>query len=361
MVSFLSSDFLSRMLAAVGMFAAVFACVFQIMMAISYGRRFTPSRKLKTFVGVSIFVMAAIAICYCMITFNILGLSTSRFIGDGVLRILLISLIILTALLSLFSLEQSWAYEKLLDELESRHALLTKEQAEVAELQQAFLQNTSHELRTPLTIIKGFSELIPTVFSDTPPQIAGYLQSINHQANIMEYLIRNITSYLKADRPETVMMAEINLSTLLVLVFDDLNTAVAEPNGVKATATISPNIYMFGHGISIKLICYNLIVNAIKFSPPDKSGGTVHVGLQRVGDEVVLSVSDTGIGISDSFMENLFKPFYQEYYDERRPFAGVGIGLSVVKKLVGLHNGRIEVDSTVGQGSVFKVYFRTTG
>lgn len=224
-------------------------------------------------------------------------------------------------------------------------------------VQEEFMDNVAHELRTSLAIIGGFAEQLtfwPNGISDEA--MIEYLNSIRKQAGTMNELIRTILHFERARRnPETIIMRPVDLTFLVHEVVTAVAAAIARPAGVALTVDHLDAVTVNGDPVDLELILNNLLINAVKFSPPAKSGGTVAVSLTQLGQTAVLEVRDTGIGISRQFRPYLFQPFRQEFGDVRRPFRGVGLGLAYVKKIVQVHHGRIEVESEPGKGSLFRV------
>jgi len=112
-------------------------------------------------------------------------------------------------------------------------------------------------------------------------------------------------------------------------------------------------VLALGDADELDRVCANLVSNAVKYTP---EGRSVTVSLARVGDQVVLECSDEGIGISTSDQEQLFTEFYRSSNPEAIAQPGTGLGLAIVSRIVGRHHGRIEVESSLGKGSTFRVY-----
>ncbi len=220
-----------------------------------------------------------------------------------------------------------------------------------------FLTNMSHELRTPLTAIIGFSELLAgRFFGELNEKQISYVQEIfdsGHQ------LLRLINDILDLSRIETGK-ADLNISAV------DLNQLLNNCIGMIKERSIRRNLTLelqikeddfFGKEIladelRLKQIVVNLLSNATKFSPV---GGHVRLEAQRNGHELMISVSDTGIGIKPEDQDRIYEVFERLNFSFSRPEPGTGLGLALVRKLVELHGGRVWVESEgEGKGSTFR-------
>ncbi|MGO9737693.1 MAG: ATP-binding protein [Desulfomonilaceae bacterium] len=220
-----------------------------------------------------------------------------------------------------------------------------------------FLTNMSHELRTPLTAIIGFSELLAgRFFGELNEKQISYVQEIFDSGHQLLKLINDI---LDLSRIETGK-ADLNISAV------DLNQLLNNCIGMIKERSIRRNLTLelqikeddfFGKEIladelRLKQIVVNLLSNATKFSPV---GGHVRLEAQRNGHELMISVSDTGIGIKPEDQDRIYEVFERLNFSFSRPEPGTGLGLALVRKLVELHGGRVWVESEgEGKGSTFR-------
>jgi len=236
-------------------------------------------------------------------------------------------------------------------------AIYTLQQASAYEdMRQEFIQTAAHELRTPLTIIWGFADILTERFDELPtPALQQYLSMIHRQTGILGGHIQDILAFEKGRHNDLLPPEAVDLKFLVDERVETIREAIAKPAGVTITIDHLADVTVMGHTDKLRLIINNLLVNAVKFSPPANSGGTVEVGLYTIGDTAVIAIRDTGVGISPAFMPLLFEPFQQERRDVKRPFGGMGIGLAAAASMVKSQGGRIEVQSELGKGSTFRV------
>jgi signal transduction histidine kinase/DNA-binding response OmpR family regulator len=242
---------------------------------------------------------------------------------------------------------------------EERARLLVREQAARAEAEQAnrtkdeFLAVLSHELRTPLSAILGWSHLVRTGKLDET-QMSRAFETIERNARSQSQLIddlldvsRIITGKLQIEpRP-------VDLCTVIEAAIDAVRPAF-ETKGVRFETALDPAACSVpGDANRLQQIFWNLFTNAIKFTPAE---GKVNVKVERVGLGVCVSVSDSGIGITPEFLPYIFDRFRQADGSTTRVHGGLGLGLSIVKHLVQLHNGTVEVASKgKDEGATFTV------
>jgi cell cycle sensor histidine kinase DivJ len=218
-----------------------------------------------------------------------------------------------------------------------------------------FLATVSHELRTPLNAVIGFSEMLasPELCPSDPARLRDYARIINNSGT---HLLEVVNSFLDASRIESghfeLNVESFDLAELVKSACAMVDVKVAD-SGVRLTTTAPLDGLAFeGDKRACRQIVINLVSNAVKFTP---KGGRVKVQLRRVGSLVELAVDDTGIGIAASDLARLGDPFFQAKSSYDRPYEGTGLGLSVVRGLVGLHGGSLQIESTPGAGTCVSV------
>ncbi len=215
-----------------------------------------------------------------------------------------------------------------------------------------FLANMSHELRTPLNAIIGFSEVLgERMFGELNPKQAEYVQDIHASGRHLLSLINDILdlSKIEAGRME-LEMAPFDLPAAL----ENALTLVrerAQRHGLTVQLAVDSRVgEVVGDERKVKQILLNLLSNAVKFTP---EGGRIGVTAAPADGFVEIAVSDTGIGIAPEDREAIFEEFRQARSDYARKREGTGLGLTLAKRFVELHGGRIRVESEVGKGSTF--------
>jgi GAF domain-containing protein len=215
-----------------------------------------------------------------------------------------------------------------------------------------FLANMSHELRTPLNAILGFSEVLAErMFGEVNDKQAEYLQDILSSGRHLLSLINDILDLSKVETGRLELeLGRFHLPTAL----DNALTLVRERatrHGITLTQTVDEGVGdLVADERKVKQILLNLLSNAVKFTP---EGGRVGLTATAVEDGITIAVSDTGIGIAPEDQAVIFEEFRQVGRADARKQEGTGLGLTLAKKFVELHGGRIWVESHVGQGSTF--------
>jgi len=214
-----------------------------------------------------------------------------------------------------------------------------------------FLANMSHELRTPMNAILGFVEMVlDGIYGEVPPDLKEPLTDIQTNGKHLLRLINDVLdlSKIEAGRME-LALAEYSVQDVVDTVRASLQSLALE-KGLGFTAAAQDDIPVaFGDGKRITQCLVNLVGNALKFS----KRGNVAVWVEQQGDNLLYRVSDTGIGIPQNELENIFGEFQQVDTAITREFSGTGLGLNITKKFVEMHGGRIWVESELGKGSTF--------
>ena len=215
-----------------------------------------------------------------------------------------------------------------------------------------FLANMSHELRTPLNAIIGFSEVLQErLFGELNDKQAEYTDDILTSGRHLLSLINEILDLSKVEAGRM----ELETATFdLPLAIDNARTFVRERatnHGITLEVNVDERLGdIVGDERKIKQILLNLLSNAVKFTP---EGGRITINARPINGSVEISVTDTGIGIAEEDQPKVFEEFRQVGSDNAKKIEGTGLGLTLAKKFVELHGGRIWVESELGKGSTF--------
>jgi two-component system, cell cycle sensor histidine kinase DivJ len=217
-----------------------------------------------------------------------------------------------------------------------------------------FLATVSHELRTPLNAIIGFSDMLMNEDSlklDAPRR-HDYSQLINESGQHLLSVVNGILDMSKIETGNFEITPEPFAPAPVISTCCDILALKAREAGVDLVARIGELAELTADKRALKQILLNLLSNAIKFTD---RGGHVTVTAKREGANVVLTVEDTGVGISAEDLPRIGDPFFQARGSYSRPYEGTGLGLSIVKGLVALHGGQFDIRSKVGEGTCVSV------
>jgi heavy metal sensor kinase len=214
-----------------------------------------------------------------------------------------------------------------------------------------FTADASHELRTPLTAIRAEAEVAlsrPLAAADCQHLVGSILEECARLTRLTEQLL----TLAREDAGVAPSAREpVDLAALVRGVADTMRPA-AESRGVTLQAEADGPAVVRGDGLRLRQVFYNVLDNAIKFTP---EGGTVTVRFGAKGPEAVVTVTDTGAGISPEHLPRVFDRFYRVDQARSRAHGGTGLGLSIARSIVAAHGGSIELDSTPGQGTTCTV------
>lgn len=221
-----------------------------------------------------------------------------------------------------------------------------------SKMRQDFTANVSHELKTPLTAISGYAELMENGMTDEK-QVQHFSKQIRQNSGRLLTLINDIIKLSELDsREELVSLETVELSSLTKKCVDTLQVN-AEKHDVQLTFE-GENCKICANVDMMEELIINLCDNAIRYN---YKNGSVIVRVKKDGENVILSVKDTGIGISKEHQERIFERFYRVDKSRSKETGGTGLGLAIVKHIVALHDAKIEVNSEVGKGSEISVIF----
>jgi signal transduction histidine kinase len=226
--------------------------------------------------------------------------------------------------------------------------LLDKENREL-------ISNISHDLKTPITAVKGYVEGIMDGVADTPEKMDRYVRTIYNKTTEMDHLINELTFYSKIDTnriPYT--FSKLNVYDY----FNDCAEEVGlelETRGIQLIYSnyVEHDILVIADGEQIRRVIHNIISNAIKYM--DKEHGIIRISVKDVGDFIQVEIEDNGKGISAKELPYIFDRFYRTDVSRNSSKGGSGIGLSIVRKIMEDHGGKVWATSREGVGTV--MYF----
>ena len=291
----------------------------------------------------------------------------SEFIRDNFVKILLVSSIfaavILLMILKLLqkARKAEAAARKAANDTQELNAKLqiAVEKAESANrAKSAFLFNMSHDIRTPMNAIIGYADLAAR-HSDEPAKLEKYMENIQVCGQNLLMLLNNVLDLARIENDKTEM--EYSVSDIE----KDFRNCIAmfrnQADSKGQTLTVTTHLlhpYIYADVPHLTEVCTNLVSNAVKYTG---NGGTICCDVtQKPGEkagwcDTVITVADNGIGMSQEFQQHIFEPFERERTSTVSKVEGSGIGMGIVKKLVGLMGGTVEVESKIGVGSTFTV------
>jgi PAS domain S-box-containing protein len=249
------------------------------------------------------------------------------------------------------ALEASGAEREAMLEAERGARMLAQRSVRIKD---EFLATLSHELRTPLNAIMGWTQLLRARGAHDASEVRHAIEVIDRNSRAQ---VRLIDDLLDLSR---IISGRFRLDVQQVALLDVLRGALdsiepaAHAKGVRLESVLDPrSVVVSADPARLQQVFWNLLSNAVKFTP---KGGRVQVLLQRVNSHIEFSVSDTGIGIPDSFLPHVFERFSQKDGSTQREYGGLGLGLAISKQLVDMHGGTIQAKSRgEGQGATFVV------
>jgi len=219
---------------------------------------------------------------------------------------------------------------------------------------QQFSQDAAHEIRTPLTIIRGELEEI-LAGDECPEYIALSLDNILEEIQYLSSISNKLLLIHSMDQGDEFDFKELNLKEILKEVFEDGKVLSASDNKeIKLKLGKCDEVIIKGNRELIVRLLWNLIDNGIKYN---KNKGFVELSLVKTGHKAVIKVKDTGLGIAEQELKHIFIRFYRIDKSRSRKLGGSGLGLSICKWIAKLHESQIEVESSLGDGTLVSVHF----
>ena len=241
------------------------------------------------------------------------------------------------------------------EEMRVKLKLANEEKLEADRQNRELISNISHDLKTPITAVKGYVEGIMDGVADTPEKMDRYIRTIYNKSIEMDGLINELTFYSKINTnriPYT--FSKVNVREFFGDASEDLLVELAAKNvAFSYENDVASDVLVIADVEQIRRVLNNIIGNSVKYM--DKDIKTIHMKVRDAGDEIETSIRDNGKGISAKDIGNIFDRFYRADSSRNSGTGGSGIGLSIVKKIMEDHGGRVWAESREGEGTT--MYF----
>ncbi len=251
------------------------------------------------------------------------------------------------------SLSMSNLIKKLREEKESSQKISLEKSVEANDLKLYLMSNVSHELRTPLNAIMGLASKIRKEAALKEQEVHD-LDVIQHSSKILLGSINNLLDFYKIEKGEMIINSHVfNLRDVLKTISQQWISNIESKN-IEHHFELDSALpeFVFGDMDRLVQVIENLFENAIKFTQAGRVSLTTKVlGSAEHSCKILIEIKDTGIGISPEKLEQLFSGFTQAQVDDRRAFGGLGLGLSIAKSVAELQGGKLEITSTLGEGT----------
>ena len=241
------------------------------------------------------------------------------------------------------------------EEMRRRLKESTEEKSLMEKENRELISNISHDLKTPITAVKGYVEGIMDGVADTQEKMDRYVRTIYNKTNEMDHLINELTFYSKIDTnriPYT--FSKLNVEDYFADCSEEVGLEL-ETRGIELVYAnyVEKDVMVIADGEQIRRVIHNIISNAIKYM--DKPKGIIQIRIKDVGDFIQIEIEDNGKGIGPKDLPYIFDRFYRTDVSRNSSKGGSGIGLSIVKKILEDHGGKVWATSRLGIGTI--MYF----
>ena len=221
------------------------------------------------------------------------------------------------------------------------------------EIRREFVANVSHELRTPLSILRGYIEVLLDEPETQREELARILSIMERHSKRLQRLVDDLLSLAQLESSQaTLELSAVRVDELFNNLIRDWKEKLAAKS-LKVIVDLTPEaLTVHADGTRLEEVLYNLLDNAVKFS---RENGQIHLRATRRGSDMVLSVTDNGLGIGKEHLPRIFERFYRADKARSRELGGTGLGLAIVKHIAQLHGGRVEAESELGHGTTIRV------
>ena len=247
------------------------------------------------------------------------------------------------------------------EEMRKRLKESTEEKILMDKENKELISNISHDLKTPITAVKGYVEGIMDGVADTPEKMDRYVRTIYNKTNEMDHLINELTFYSKIDTnriPYT--FSKLNVEDYFSDCAEELGLEM-ETRGIELVYAnyVEKGVQVIADGEQIRRVIHNIVSNAIKYM--EKPRGIIQLRVKDVGDFIQVEIEDNGKGIAAKDLPYIFDRFYRTDVSRNSSKGGSGIGLSIVKKIMEDHGGKVWATSRLGIGTIMYFVLRKSG
>ena len=241
------------------------------------------------------------------------------------------------------------------EEMRKRLKESTEEKILMDKENKELISNISHDLKTPITAVKGYVEGIMDGVADTPEKMDRYVRTIYNKTNEMDHLINELTFYSKIDTNRIpYAFSKLNVEDYFSDCAEELGLEM-ETRGIELVYAnyVEKGVQVIADGEQIRRVIHNIVSNAIKYM--EKPRGIIQLRVKDVGDFIQVEIEDNGKGIAAKDLPYIFDRFYRTDVSRNSSKGGSGIGLSIVKKIMEDHGGKVWATSRLGIGTI--MYF----
>lgn len=221
-------------------------------------------------------------------------------------------------------------------------------------VRQDFIANVSHELRTPLTVIAGYLENMADAGDACSQQWGKSINQMQGQSRRMIRIVEDLLTLSRLEADDTPPLHDVVAVPAILAAIREEAIALSGEAGHEITLDTDRSLWLRGGEKALYGVFSNLVFNAVQYTPP---GSAIHIQWYKKGDSLYLDVRDSGIGISAQHIPRLTERFYRIDPGRSREYGGTGLGLAIVKHALERHAGRLEIESRVGEGSLFRCVF----
>lgn len=244
------------------------------------------------------------------------------------------------------------------EEMRVKLKLANEEKLEADRQNRELISNISHDLKTPITAVKGYVEGIMDGVADTPEKMDRYIRTIYNKANEMDRLINELTFYSKINTNRIPYnFNKVNVREYFEDAAEELEYDLTAKNvEFEYQNSVAPEVMVIADVEQMRRVINNIVGNSVKYM--DKEEKKISLHIRDVGDEIEVSITDNGKGIPSKDIGNIFNRFYRADTSRNSGQGGSGIGLSIVKKIMEDHGGRVWAESKEGEGTTMTFSLR---